>query len=492
MTNCFILHTGAIEEYDSAIENLNVLSQSWNKSVKRNSIGEDGPSSIDGLGVQEPKVKESSKKAVPARNNWSVSKGLIDSDSESDVEDDVENEEESDDDDDSEHSGFKADEAEYVEDYESGDSLEEEDREYLHNNEVKHKGINIGSDDTDEDSDEDSEAGSMDSFIVDDTEAPIEDSDEEISDQEIGSRRQDQYNRIMINDSSSDDENSSGIVVVSMEQVQQVVVVGQNGESQITEGRTFETTVFKNNDDDEEKQKTKSKKTNEPKRSKINDKPSTPKVAKPQTEVEENVSDNEPNLEPVKSAAEVSEEHMEQPQEESNTSAENSLENQEPKQEEMEHTDESHKHNESDVSTSSKENDMIRVNVPKKTNRHSLAGIEPLPKTPLELAKKLSRKSLGNMMPNQQVLNVSPVHVQYTSKPSLKNQSPLVRPTPKVPLIEDKEDESSDSSEDLEPNTSSKSFDSKVASSQEENNNKKLQKAKGNFILSYQRREFLN
>lgn len=127
-----------------AREELKKLSESWNKSIKEYSISSDAPRPIDVSGIFNTSDKVNSaavadkrkdddapaKKSVPARNNWGISNGLVDSDSEPEHDLVAETEEEGSDEEDSDENsnGIIDDQAEEVEDYNSGDSMDEEER----------------------------------------------------------------------------------------------------------------------------------------------------------------------------------------------------------------------------------------------------------------------------------------------------------------------------------------------------------------------------
>lgn len=115
-------------------EHLQKLRESWNKSVKRNSLSNESPKAIDKLGSEQTE-NAAPKKSVAARNNWSVSNGLIDSESELEETVPESSEEGSDEecDEESENSMFD-DEAEEVVDYNSGDSMEEDERREIEGN----------------------------------------------------------------------------------------------------------------------------------------------------------------------------------------------------------------------------------------------------------------------------------------------------------------------------------------------------------------------
>lgn len=143
--NVSLFSTGYVADFQ---QKLKPLSQSWNQSLQSVSTEKTGTSGIDTLDNKKDQVDEQpAKVAVPVRNNWAITKGLIDSDSEPEPEPDniqkIENEGEQSEEE-SEHSGLLDDKAEAVDDYESGDSENEEDRQYREENEVKHKGIDLG------------------------------------------------------------------------------------------------------------------------------------------------------------------------------------------------------------------------------------------------------------------------------------------------------------------------------------------------------------
>lgn len=108
----------------------NFRRKSWSKTVKRISLSDDLPKPIDALGIEtkEKTEGESKKEAVTARNNWIVD--LVDSESEQDSVVPDSDEEISDEQSDDEHSGnlFIDDEAEEAENYNSGDSMDSDDR----------------------------------------------------------------------------------------------------------------------------------------------------------------------------------------------------------------------------------------------------------------------------------------------------------------------------------------------------------------------------
>lgn len=113
-----------------ARDHLKKLSESWNESVKRNSLSNESPKPIDKLGVADTAKAEEkpAKKAVPARNNWSH---LVDSESEPEQDELVletdEGESQGEEGEETENE-FVDDEVEVVENYESGDSMDEEEK----------------------------------------------------------------------------------------------------------------------------------------------------------------------------------------------------------------------------------------------------------------------------------------------------------------------------------------------------------------------------
>lgn len=121
-----------IETRAEARENLKKLSESWNKSIKRNSFTDKSPKPIDALGVADTSSKpDTPKVAVPARNNWK--KDIVDNESELESENELvpESDEEGSSDyeeEDSESDEFVDAEAEVIDNYESGDSMDEEER----------------------------------------------------------------------------------------------------------------------------------------------------------------------------------------------------------------------------------------------------------------------------------------------------------------------------------------------------------------------------
>lgn len=115
----------------NARESLKKLKDSWNKSIKHSIISNESPTSIDRSGVSNTSntEKQPAKEAVPARNNWGISKGLVDSESESEDSEVVPDTEEVTDDETEESENELIDDgAEVIENYQSGDSMDEDER----------------------------------------------------------------------------------------------------------------------------------------------------------------------------------------------------------------------------------------------------------------------------------------------------------------------------------------------------------------------------
>lgn len=369
----------------------------------------------------------------------------------------------------------------------------------------------IGSDDTDGSQIEEDDGDSMDSFIVEDSDEETQDSgpDDSVRNESVGHRRR--FSRIEFAETSSDEDEQ--IVSVPMGVVHQEVVVfgqyDQNGEeNQIFEGKKFETTMFKNSDEEESvpKKQEKSDETAQVSQvanesmakstettkylqsgSNVEEKPEQAKVVEMKNENIQQVESNEPTTSKMSTEISAGAAQPATVQAEiENTTEVPGVQNDdsvEPCDSKSDQNETVHESNESDISTTSlKENETVQINITQKMNRISLPGIKPLPVSARKMAKEMHRKSLGNLVPNQQVLTVSPARV-FHGEPSL-----LKKPTPKASKqTKPKEPVSAKStieSDDVEANTSAKSIDSKVASSQEENNNKKPVKgSKGMFGL---------
>lgn len=107
------------------------MSDSWNKSIKRNSISDESPKPIDRLNAADTSSKtDTPKVSVPARNNW---KGLVDNESQSESDEEMvpESDEEGSsyyEEEESESDEFLDAQVEVIENYESGDSMDEDER----------------------------------------------------------------------------------------------------------------------------------------------------------------------------------------------------------------------------------------------------------------------------------------------------------------------------------------------------------------------------
>lgn len=118
------------EKRANAREKLVQLKDSWSKSLKRISGEASAPIDRQGL-ADESKAAEKevpAKKSVPARNNWGMSNGLVDSDSDTELEEVPDSEEESDAENEANSNEFIQNEAEEVEHYDTGDSMDEDER----------------------------------------------------------------------------------------------------------------------------------------------------------------------------------------------------------------------------------------------------------------------------------------------------------------------------------------------------------------------------
>lgn len=379
----------------------------------------------------------------------------------------------------------------------------------------------IGSDDTDGSENEDDDDTSLDSFIVKDSDEETHDSnpDDSVRNEPVVGRRR--FSRILIGETSSDEEEQ--VLSVSMGAVhQEVVLFGQDdqndGENQIVEGKKFETTMFKSNDQEESVPK-KQEKSNETAQVSQNENESIATSTDTSTTESTEATKDLENGSSVEKKADIAnvvelkkecikrDESIEpttaqMPEEISATEAqpttvptetENTTEASavqkddkvEPCHSKSDQNETVQESNESDVSTTSlKENETAQINIPKITNRISLPGIKALPDSARKMAKEISRNSLGNLVPNQQVLTVSPARALHNKSSLLKKLTPKAskQDKPKKPVSEKIAIES----DDIEANTSVKSIDSKVASSQEENNNKKaVKESKGMFRIIY-------
>lgn len=146
------------EHLKGSRDKLKEMSASWTQSIKRNSI--ELPY-IDGLGVQNKSAvgavdDVTPKKFITARNR------LEDSD-ESDPDEDQDEDEEPE----KPRNEFIADEAEEIDGYQSGDSMDSEERREIEENEIDEDARSLGSQDSASGDETDDE---KDSFIVSDDE----------------------------------------------------------------------------------------------------------------------------------------------------------------------------------------------------------------------------------------------------------------------------------------------------------------------------------
>lgn len=173
-------------------EKLKKLSTSWTHSIKRNSI--DAPY-IDGLGVKDKSLTGAVDEAPPkefiaARNRLEESD---DSDHGHDEEDENELEKPK--------NEFVVDEAgEATDGYESGDSMQSEERREIEENEFIEEGISLGSEDTGSDDEEDDE---MNSFIASDDDVIAAGSGEDEFDRLVAKPK---YKRLIVQMSSESDD----------------------------------------------------------------------------------------------------------------------------------------------------------------------------------------------------------------------------------------------------------------------------------------------
>lgn len=350
----------------------------------------------------------------------------------------------------------------------------------------------------------------------------MKDSDEETHDSNPGDSvgnepvvNKRRFSRILMEETSSDEEEQ--VVSVAMSTVhQEVVLFGQDDqndeENQIVEGKKFETTMFASNGQEESVSK-KREKSNETAQisqnvslakstdtsttesteatkdlengSSVEEKADITIVAESKKERMKRDESNEPTTSQMPEEISATEaQPTTVPTENENTTVASAVQKDDKvelchsKSDRNETVQES---NESDVSTTSlKENETTQINIPKKTNRISLPGIKALPDSARKMAKEISRKSMGNLVSNQQASTVSPAQAVHNKPSLLKELTPkaLKHDKPKKPLSEKIGIES----DDIEANTSVKSIASKLASSQEENNNKKaVKESKGMF-----------
>lgn len=99
--------------------------------MKRNSISNDSPTAIDASNESSEQVDDQpAKKSVAARNNWAAP-GLIDTESEPESEVDIVRDSEESCEEEEHSDNFLDDGAEEVNDYNSGDSMDEDERQEI-------------------------------------------------------------------------------------------------------------------------------------------------------------------------------------------------------------------------------------------------------------------------------------------------------------------------------------------------------------------------
>lgn len=380
----------------------------------------------------------------------------------------------------------------------------------------------IGSEDTENEEDD---SDSLDSFIVADSDEETHMSDA-IPDDSVrnagGHGRR--FNRIILGETSSEEDEQ--IVSVSMSMVQQVAVVfgqdDQNGEeNKIVEGKKFDTTILKNIDEEElvSKKQENSKKVDETAQvsqvgnesmvrsiqatngsttesteaakelengSNIEEMPEKAKVVELIKENIQQDESNEPNTSemPKEISAEGSQSTTVQKKIENiiETPVVQKDDKFEPCDSKSNQNETVHESNESDISTTSlKENETAQINIPKKMNRVSLSDLKDLPDSGRKMAKEINRKSLGNLVPNQQVFTVSTARVLHGQQSLLDKLMP--KASKQAKLTKPVSEKSAIGSDDVEANTSARSIDSKVVRSQEEKNSKKPAKGSKGILL---------
>lgn len=193
--------------------NFEQLSEFWNNSIRRNSA--DLPF-IDGFGIRNKSIETteevaSPKKFIPARNLLDQPKHLDVSDdgAEADGDDESDNEIEN-----KPRNEFLDDEAEEAS-YDEGDSMDEEERQYIQQNEIVEVGIHLGTEDTDEEENDDEEC-EKDSFIAtdDDVHDAVSDADTDEDDFDRMAKKKPEtktaatpkYRRLVVASDSDSDE----------------------------------------------------------------------------------------------------------------------------------------------------------------------------------------------------------------------------------------------------------------------------------------------
>lgn len=499
------------------MEKLNKARDSTNKQI------------ADLIESKTPTETEKPKPFVIARNNWSFGNGLVDTESDPDSNDgSIINETVYSDEHEAEESDNSLidDEVEVVDDYESGDSMDEDERQEIEENEISDHGESVGSSSSDEDSDDDDD--SLDSFIVnDDEDKPMNDSDsdESIAISKVTPKKRNSRARIIDSDSSDTEIETDSIIAsaaqeiiaIPIESLDSIVIVESNAqilhEEKIEEGKTFATTIISNYDDNQMagEEITKNDKQNEAKKNieteisngnqTTGDKIEIDAVSSSsQEENDDKQNSNEnANAEEIESKNKADNKKAEKPDtavEPCSTSNENDIQDQV--------VETSMIADEID-NDQSKKITSHQINITRKA-RQSLPGIKPLFK--FTASKNPSRKSMNDANENEHIMKASPLqrHItlpEETKKASMElNEIERTEDKKKendVELIEPRNETENKSAEETKffdstinttvnssINESQHSNNSKLSDTlQEENNNQKLPLEKqGNFHIS--------
>lgn len=222
---CNFEHFSVTEHLKASRERLKQLSSSYTQSVKRNSL--DAPF-IDGFGVQNKSATAALGEAPP-KKFFAARNRLEDSDSSDHDNDEVEEN--------TPKNEFVEDEAVEAMGYQSGDSMDSEERRDIEDNEHVEDGISLGSQDTDNENEDDDE---NDSFIA--SEDEVFDtllSDEDDFDRLVSKSK---YKRVVM-ESSSDSDNEDETTNVKNKSLVSAILSGSTEPLvDVVETRT-ETTV---------------------------------------------------------------------------------------------------------------------------------------------------------------------------------------------------------------------------------------------------------
>lgn len=162
MENHFVFNFLNIEPFSEHLkgsrDKLKEMSANWSQSIKRNSI--DLPY-IDGLGVQNKSATGAVEEVTPKR--FIAARNRLEDSEESDPDQDQDKDEEPE----KPRNEFIVDEADEIDGYQSGDSMDSEERREIEENEIDEEGRSLGSEDSASGDETDDE---NDSFIVPDDE----------------------------------------------------------------------------------------------------------------------------------------------------------------------------------------------------------------------------------------------------------------------------------------------------------------------------------